>query len=140
MPTNPLRHRRLSVLLVLAAAFAVTSTATGCRRLRERAREKAEEKIIEKQTGGQVEVDEKKGTLRIVTDAGAVTMGTGAQLPEDFPKAVPIYPGAKAQFSAKSKDPHGKDAWSVQLETPDAKDTVVAYHKANMSGFTQATS
>jgi hypothetical protein len=133
MPTSA----RLRFVFALAAAIALPAIA--CKSAAERAREKAEEKAIEQKTGGQVKVDEKKGTLTIVTDAGAMTLGTGTSIPADFPKTVPLYPGATPGFAAKSTDPHGKDVWSLQLETGDAKDKVIAYYKANLSGFTLAT-
>jgi hypothetical protein len=129
------KSTRLPIVLALAVALA----GVACKSAAERAREKAEEKALEQKTGGEVKVDENKGTLTIVTDAGAMTLGTGTSIPADFPKAVPLYPGATPGFAAKSTDPRGKDVWSLQLETGDARDKVVAYYKANMSGFTLAT-
>ena len=126
----------LPLVLVLAAASALPTA--GCKRLAERAAEKAEEKAIEKQTGGQVSINGQKGTMTIVTDAGAVTMGELAKIPDDFPKNVPIYPGSKPKVAVKSAT-GGKDSWSIIVETTDSKDKVVAYYKANMSGFTQAS-
>ena len=122
--------------LLVAAAFALPSV--GCKRLAERAAEKAEEKAIEKQTGGQVTINGQKGTMTIVTDAGTMTLGETAKIPDDFPKAVPVYPGAKAKMALKSAT-NGKEAWSLSLETTDTKDAVVAYYKANMSGYTVAS-
>jgi len=110
-----------------------------CRKLAEKAEERAIEKSLEKQGGGQVSINGEKGSLTIVTDAGSFEMGAGAKIPDDFPKTVPVYPGAKTDFAAKSSDPKGKAAWSLQLETTDSKDQVVAYYKAHMSGFTQST-
>jgi hypothetical protein len=126
----------LPVVLLLGAALAVPSM--GCKRLAERAAEKAEEKAIEKQTGGQVSINGEKGTLTIVTDAGAMTLGETAKIPDDFPKNVPVYPGAAPKVAMKSAA-GGKETWSVIVETMDAKDKVVAYYKANMSGFTVAS-
>jgi hypothetical protein len=125
-----------SGVLVLASTLALASA--GCKRFAERAREKAEEKAIQKQTGGQVDLDTEKGTLRIVTDAGAVTVGTGAKVPDDFPKAVPIYPGSTVAFAATTRET-GKEAWTVNLETRDSKEAVAAYYKSNLGGFTQAS-
>jgi hypothetical protein len=132
------RMKALSVLapLVLAAVFAVPSM--GCKRLAERAAEKAEEKALEKSTGGQVSVDGKKGTLTIVTDAGEVMLGNTAKIPADFPKVVPVYAGAQPKMAVQSAQ-NGKEAWTISLETPDSKDKVVAFYKANMSGFTVAS-
>jgi hypothetical protein len=124
------------VSLVLAAALALPSM--GCKRLAERAAEKAEEKAIEKSTGGQVSINGQKGTMTIVTDAGAMTLGETAKIPDDFPKAVAVYANAKPKMAVKSAA-NGKEAWSLSLETPDTKDQVVAFYKANMSGFTVAS-
>jgi hypothetical protein len=126
----------LPVVLALAALSVLPSV--GCKRLAERAAEKAEEKAIEKQTGGQVSINGEKGQLTITTDAGAMTFGTGAKIPDDFPKAVPVYPGAKPSLGAKSAAA-GKDVWTVAMETTDTKDQVVAFYKSNLSGFTQAS-
>ncbi|HEY1695688.1 MAG TPA: hypothetical protein VGG39_26150 [Polyangiaceae bacterium] len=126
-------HRYVASLAVVLALVAVASS--GCKRLAER----AEEKAIERSTGGQVKIDDKKGTLTIIADGGAVTMGAAATIPADFPKEVAVYPGAKPQMVAKSLDPKGKQAWSVTMETPDPSAKVVAYYKANMTGFTQAS-
>jgi len=126
-------------LLVAALLVCATVPSVACRKLAEKAEERAIEKSLEKQGGGQVSINSQKGSMTITTDAGTFQMGAGAKIPDDFPKAVPIYPGAKPAFAAKSTDPKGKAAWSVQMETPDSKDQVVAYYKANMGGFTQQT-
>jgi hypothetical protein len=130
---------RSRLLLAVALAAGVALPSIACKQMAERAREKAEEKAIEQQTGGQVKLDNEKGTMTIVTDAGAMTLGTGARLPDDFPKAVPAYPGAAVQFAAKTSNA-GKDAWSAAFETTDSKDKVAAFYKSNLSGFTQASS
>jgi hypothetical protein len=130
---------KVRAFLPLAVAAAVALHSVSCKRMSERAREKAEEKAIEKQTGGQVKLDNEKGTMTIVTDAGAMTVGTGAKLPDDFPKGVPPYPGATVQFAAKSSNA-GKDVWSAAFETTDSKDKVAAFYKSNLSGYTQASS
>jgi len=124
------------VTLVLAAAFVLPSV--GCKRLAERAAEKAEEKALEKGTGGQVSINGQKGTMTIVTDAGEVMLGATAKIPEDFPKSIPVYAGANPKMAMKSAS-NGKEAWSLSLESTDSKDKIVAFYKANMSGFTVAS-
>jgi hypothetical protein len=126
---------RLAVLALVAAA-ALPSVA--CRKLAEKAEERAIEKSLEKQGGGQVNINGQNGSMTVTTDASSFEMGAGAKVPDDFPSAVPIYPGAKPAFAARSTDPKGKAAWSVQLETPDSKDQVVAFYKDHMSGFKQS--
>jgi hypothetical protein len=127
---------RFTSVIVLGATVVVM--AAGCKRLAERARDKAEEKAIEQQTGGQVKLDTEKGTMRIVTDAGAVSVGAGSKVPDDFPKSVPIYPGSTVAFSATTSET-GKEAWTVSLETHDSKEAVAAYYKSNLGGFTLAS-
>jgi len=124
------------VTLVLAAASVLPSV--GCKRLAERAAEKAEEKALEKSTGGQVSINGQKGTMTIVTDAGEVMLGATAKIPEDFPKSIPVYAGANPKMAMKSAS-NGKEAWSLSLESTDSKDKIVAFYKANMSGFTVAS-
>jgi hypothetical protein len=127
-----------TLALASSLAFLAASSAGGCKRLAERAQEKAEERAVQKQTGGQVDIDSEKGTLRIVSDGGAITVGTGSTVPDDFPKVVPSYPGSTVAFAATSHE-LGKEGWTINLETRDSKDKVAAYYKANLSGFTQAS-
>ena len=64
----------------------------------------------------------------------------GAQLPDDFPKEIPLYPGGRLVAAAKSTGPQGRPAWSVTLETGDTKDRVVDFYKNGMPAFRLATS
>ncbi len=129
--------------MVVALVLSVALPSVACKRMAERAREKAiekaEEKAIEQQTGGQVKVDKDKGTIAIMTDGGALVLGTGAKLPDDWPSAVPAYPGGKVVFAAKSAS-GTKDTWSASFETTDSKEKVGEYYKGNMSGFKQNSS
>jgi hypothetical protein len=127
---------RLAVA-ALVAAIALPSLA--CRKLAEKAEERALEKSLEKQGGGPVNINSHNGSMTIVTDAGSFEMGAAAKIPDDFPSAIPVYPGAKPAFAARSSDPKGKATWSLQLETPDSKDQVVAFYKDHMTGFAQST-
>jgi hypothetical protein len=63
----------------------------------------------------------------------------GATVPQDFPKIVPIYPGAKVVASAKSAGPAGKGAWTVGFVTNDDKNLVFTFFRANLSAFKQTT-
>jgi hypothetical protein len=135
-----IRRMKLPALVLpvlLAAVVALPSVA--CKRLAERAAEKAEEKAIEKSTGGQVTINGEKGTMTVVTDAGEMMLGGTTKIPADFPKDVAVYPGANPVMSAKAADAKGKESWQVMLETTDSKDKVTDYYKANMSGFTMAS-
>jgi hypothetical protein len=70
-------------------------------------------------------------------DGGSIS--TAAEVPADFPKDVPIYRDSKVIFSAKSTK-RGRTAWSVTMESGDARDAVAAFYKAHMPAFTLATS
>ncbi|HTQ48972.1 MAG TPA: hypothetical protein VMI75_39710 [Polyangiaceae bacterium] len=63
----------------------------------------------------------------------------GAAVPADFPKVVPIYPGATVIAATKVPGPTGKGAWTVGLVSKDDKNIVYTYFRANMSAFKQAT-
>jgi hypothetical protein len=63
----------------------------------------------------------------------------GATVPADFPKIVPIYPGAKVVAATKSTGPGGKGAWTVGLVANDDKNIVFTFFRANLSGFKQTT-
>ncbi len=62
-----------------------------------------------------------------------------ATIPDDFPKIVPIYPGAKVLTASKSAGPAGKGVWTLALDTPDEKNHVYTFFRANLSSFKQAT-
>jgi hypothetical protein len=134
---------RSSTPLLAALVLAVAVPSVACRRLSERAREKAiekaEEKAIEKQTGGQVHINNGGGSINIVVDGGTLTLGTGAKLPDDWPSAIPAYPGAKVVFAAKSASGN-KDTWSAAFETTDTKDKIAEYYKSNLKDFKQNSS
>jgi hypothetical protein len=63
----------------------------------------------------------------------------GATLPEDFPKVVPIYPGARVVAAPKATGPAGKNAWAVGLVSNDDKNIVFTFFRANLSAFKQTT-
>ncbi|HEY8091321.1 MAG TPA: hypothetical protein VIF09_25835 [Polyangiaceae bacterium] len=130
-----MRTSRLAVVALLAASTLAT---TGCKRLAEKAAEKAEEKAIERAAGAKgVQINSNgQGSMTVVTDAGTVMLGSGAKIPEDFPKEVPVYPGASPTASIKTSE-GARPAWTLTFETTDSKDKVAAYYKANLSGFTQ---
>jgi len=106
----------------LLAVVALLSTA-GCRKV------KVEETSIENQTGGQVRID--GGDISLVNSAGTVALG--GKIPDDFPKAVPVYPGARVNMATRSaKD---KPAWSLALVTGDDPEHVVTFYKSSLAGF-----
>jgi hypothetical protein len=111
------------VLLLTAVAL----LPAGCRN------EKIEEKSIEGVTGGQVRID--GGDISLVNSAGAV--GLGGKVSDDFPKEVPIYPGAKVTLATRSAK--GKPAWSLALVTGDDTEHVMTFYRSHLAEF-QSTS
>jgi hypothetical protein len=118
-------------VLFLAISLIV---AAGCKSPAEREAEKS----VEATTGGQAKIDEKTGSVEVkTTDKEGretnVQFGPNSKLPEDFPKSVPIYPGAKLMSTVSLAD--GKNGHLVTLSTKDEPKTVVEYYKKNLVGF-----
>jgi hypothetical protein len=67
------------------------------------------------------------------------TPAAGATVPADFPKIVPMYPGAQVVAATKATGPTGKDGWTVGLVSNDDKNIVFTFFRANMSSFKQTT-
>ncbi len=87
------------------------------------------------QSGEQVQVTGDQVSIR--TEGGSIAVGGNATIPSDFPKVVPIYPGAKVDLAVKSPGASTKGAWALTLETPDDRNKVFTYYKANLSAFRQ---
>jgi hypothetical protein len=92
--------------------------------------EKAVEHTIEKETGGDVQVNE--GSLSFKNDKGTVELGAKAKVPDSWPKDVPMYPGAKVT-AAMSNDTQQV----VALETADSPEQAVAFYKDKLSAMKQ---
>jgi hypothetical protein len=110
----------------LTATLLVGSSA-GCKS----SQEKAGQRAATMQNGAQVQLVE--GGLLMTTDAGTVALGENAKIPDDFPKTVPLYPGAKVNMAARSAGDKGKPAWSLSLESGDEQPKVVAFYASNMT-------
>jgi hypothetical protein len=127
--------RALIVLPFLAALLAGLSS-TGCRRMRE----KAEEEAIERATGGKVHIDTAgQGVTVASPDGGAsVAWGASAKVPDDFPKNVPIYPGASIKGSVSTND-RGKSGFVLTMDCSDTPDPVVTYYKTQLGSSMKST-
>jgi hypothetical protein len=126
--------RRCRRFVLLGATLLASAYATGCNRSPEH------EKGLAHDETRRVTLDSEKGSLTVTSEAGSITAAVGPTVPEDFPKAIPIYTGAHVAFAAKSTGPDGRPSWTVTLDTGDAKDKVVDFYKANMAGFKLANS
>lgn len=121
--------------------------------------EVAIEKAIEEQAaaeGRNVDVDIDGGRFSVETEDGSyvadgesvemtakdgqfkMALGDKATVPADFPKDVPVYPGAKVTMSMSDAE---SSSMSLQLETPDSVDRVAEFLKSELpaQGWTNDT-
>lgn len=94
--------------------------------------EKVAEGMIEKATGGKVDVN--AGENQVVfkdNKTGNVTaFGEDLKLPDDFPKDVPVYPGAK--ITSAIIDSSGEKPASLTLKSTDAPDKVISWYEKTL--------
>ena len=110
-------------------AFVLTATlvaGAGCKS----SQEKAGPRPAQTQSAAQVQLVD--GGLFMTSEAGTVALGDNAAVPGDFPKTIPIYPGAKVNMASHSAADKGK-AWSLSLETGDEQPKVVAFYASSMA-------
>lgn len=110
-----------------------------CGKIRERMEQKVAEKVaeqaLEKQMdGGKVDIDTAHGTVTIsgAGKEGSMQFGSGAKIPDGWPKSVPMYPNAQVVGSAGS--PKGD---MVMLRATANPDDVIAFYKKSLTGFEQ---
>ena len=88
--------------------------------------------------GEKVEYDAKGKSVTVKTADGSVYVGgEGVQLPGDFPKDVPIYPGSKLSSSVSAAQ-SGNSGHMVTFQTSDAPDKVAAFYKSKFSTWQTA--
>lgn len=110
------------VILGLAALLAGT---TGCANIAEKAAEKAAEAAAEKATGGKVDIN-KGGVTVKGKDGESASFGDSVEIPEDFPKDVPVYEGKVIGAYTDGK------TWTINLETKDAFAKVLKFYKTEL--------
>lgn len=108
---------------------------SGCQSIAEKITEKAVEVAIETKTGGDVDIDtSKQGAFSIKTKnekGEEVTLdGQSGKVPDNWPKDIPAYPGAKVTASLLT----GKNGM-LMLETGDSTEKVLAFYKANVGSM-----
>lgn len=125
-------------LVVLVIGLVVISL-SACSAVSDKIGEKASEKIIEKSTGGKVDIN--GGNVKIKSKDGKGELNVGSQkLPDSFPKDFPVYKGAKVEGSMTSTE-NGKTTMIVTLSTTDKYSAVADYYKSSLpnSGYTVAS-
>ncbi|MFC1721761.1 hypothetical protein ACFL0Z_02515 [Patescibacteria group bacterium] len=124
--------KKLTVVLSLTLAITVVLIfAAGCTSpWQKKAAEETMERAIEKSSGEDVEVDSTEESTTISTDEGETTWGQ-AEIPENFPGDVPIYPGAEATFTYVGSGQDEESA-TASLETSDSVDKVADWYKTEI--------
>jgi hypothetical protein len=120
-----LRLASIASVVMIASLPALLGSA-GCKS----AKDKAAARAASTETPGELQLVD--GGLILINEAGTVALGENTKIPDDFPKAIPVYPGARVNMAAHAPGGQGKGAWSLSLETGDDQPTVVAYYAKTM--------
>jgi hypothetical protein len=132
-----IRTMRLPGLATFLVNATLLLAVTGCKS----SHDKAQERAATSEVPGQLQLID--GGLTLTTDAGVIALGGGSKVPDDFPKTIPVYPGAKVDLSAHATGAKGKPAWSLSLETGDEQAKVVSFYTSAMTSsagkFTKAS-
>ena len=82
--------------------------------------------------GGEKKLDMKSDdkSFSIQTKDGMMVAGDAAKLPENFPKDVPVYPGAKPTLVSTMA---GNETFNVSFDTADTIDQVGAYYRKELT-------
>ncbi len=129
-----MKEMRWILLGCLLVLMAMSLSCSSCvEKATEKAAEKALEKAIEKDSGEKVDLDLSKseeGKFSVKSEDGEFNLqiGEDVKIPEDFPKDIPVYKGAKALGSMGM--PGG--GTMLTLKTEDAVDKVSGYYKKAM--------
>src|SRR5262245_41566617 len=106
-PGEAMRIARTLVACFLAAPLVLGAAGCGkiAEKIQEKVVEKAVEKTIEAKSGGEVKVDihDKSFSGTVKRGKEVTGIGSAATMPDDFPKQVPVYPGAKLKMSHADK-------------------------------------
>jgi hypothetical protein len=125
-------NRYLFASLLLAATLA--GGGLGCRRISDMFEEKVVNKAADEAMNA-VNVDIATGQTSVRSDDGThkTEIGDGTKLPDEFPKQVPIYPGAK--LKAATSDTSGPSRFMVSFSASEGTDKVVAFYKTQLKTF-----
>ena len=104
--------------------------------------EKVAEGIINQSTGGKASVDLGKDKMVFKDNKTGSSMAYGENLtiPDDFPKDVPVYPGASVKGIVTSKE--GGASYTLTLMSKDTNAKVIAWYQDKMKsdGWTEEAS
>ncbi|MBM3702780.1 MAG: hypothetical protein FJW63_07335 [Actinobacteria bacterium] len=129
--------KAIALVLVISLAIFMLFSVSGCFNIGQKVAEKVTEKAVEKaieSEGGEAEVDITEGEVSVKTDESEITVGEGVELPEGFPKIVPVYPDIEILSSLKSTE-DGKQTFSVSGTTSDSGNEVFNWYKSQLGGW-----
>ncbi len=132
--------KTLTITAILVSLLLILVFAGGClgQKISEKITEKVAEEIIEKaiesEGGENVDIDLDDGEMTIESDDGEVSISMGADLPDNFPDNVPVYPDMEI-ISSWAVTEDDEDSYSISGLTDDAGDDVFAWYKSKLSGW-----
>lgn len=109
----------------------------GCgQKLTENLAERAMENAIEKQSGGNVDLDLSGGQVAYTDkDGNKVQYGNNVSVPSDFPKEIPVYANASVLSTAMAAD-----SSSITLQTSDKATDVLTWYESQLSEWKKEAS
>lgn len=112
--------------LLLAGCESITE------RITEKAVEVAVENALEKNSGGEVDIEAGKGVSFKSKDGKGdfVFNSASGKVPDTWPKDIPPYPGAKVTASVSSGV-----SGMLMLETPDSPEQILAFYKSKLGNM-----
>lgn len=94
---------------------------------------KIAEDAIEKQMGGDADVDiGNNGAMRVTTDEGTMEIG-GQEVPANWPSDAPVYPKAEVTYSAMNNAQEGEPEAALILATTDSVAEVKTFYMAQIA-------
>lgn len=95
--------------------------------------------ILSQASGGKVDVNGDNGsyTFKDNKTGASVAIGENVKIPDNFPKDVPLYPGAKTLTASMGQA--SKSEASVTLQVTDDPQTVVKWYENQLRDWKQAS-
>ena len=96
--------------------------------------------ILSQASGGKVDVNGNEGnyTFKDNKTGASYSVGSNVTIPDNFPKDVPLYPGAKALTVSMGQA--SKSDASLTLQTSDDTQKVVKWYADQLKGWKEASS
>ena len=129
----------ITMAVVLSLVAFLLLSASGCNKIGRRVAESISEETIEEaieqsieSEGGQAEVDISEGEFTVKTEEGETSWGTGTEMPDNFPKDVPLYPDMTPTSSMSGQD-DGKEFFFVSFESRDPGEKIYNWYGKELS-------